>query len=56
VFCAPPRKFKILTILDLLGPRKLYNLGFTKKHYDHKDCTKSMFDRLFEHYLENLKY
>ncbi|URD88515.1 hypothetical protein MUK42_33373 [Musa troglodytarum] len=25
------RKFKILIILNILGPRKLYNLDFAKK-------------------------
>ncbi|URE48396.1 hypothetical protein MUK42_32096, partial [Musa troglodytarum] len=55
VFCALSRKFKILTIPNLLGPWKLYNLGFVKKHDGHKVGTKSMFDRFFVHHLKNLK-
>ncbi|URD85232.1 hypothetical protein MUK42_37624, partial [Musa troglodytarum] len=47
VFCAPSQKFKILTILNLLGLGKLCNLGFTKKFNGNKVCAKSMFDRFF---------
>ncbi|URE45999.1 hypothetical protein MUK42_23700, partial [Musa troglodytarum] len=32
IFFAPSRKFKILTIPNLLGLGKLNNLGFTKKN------------------------
>ncbi|URE49587.1 hypothetical protein MUK42_32443, partial [Musa troglodytarum] len=56
VFCAPSRKFKILTIPNLLGLGKLYNLGFAKKHDGHKVCTKLMLDQFFVHHLKNLKY
>ncbi|URD86754.1 hypothetical protein MUK42_24776, partial [Musa troglodytarum] len=56
VICAPSQKFKILTFPDLLGPEKLYNLGFAKNYDGHKVCVKSMFDRFFPHHLENLKY
>ncbi|URD90572.1 hypothetical protein MUK42_31344 [Musa troglodytarum] len=53
VFCAPSQKFKILTIPNLFGLRKLYNLRFIKKHEGHKVCVKSIFDRFFVHHLEN---
>ncbi|RRT32768.1 hypothetical protein B296_00058713 [Ensete ventricosum] len=56
VFRAPSRKFKILAINDVLAHGKSYELGFTKKRDDHKHCTKSSFDQLFVHRLENLKY
>ncbi|URD87997.1 hypothetical protein MUK42_26151, partial [Musa troglodytarum] len=56
VFCAPSQKFKILTILNLLGLGKLCNLGFTKKFNGNKVCAKSMFDRFFLHCLKNSKY
>ncbi|URE49588.1 hypothetical protein MUK42_32443, partial [Musa troglodytarum] len=47
VFCAPSRKFKILTIPNLLGLGKLYNQGFTKKRDGHKIYAKSIFDQFF---------
>ncbi|URD88268.1 hypothetical protein MUK42_31109, partial [Musa troglodytarum] len=56
IFCTPSRKFEVLTIPNLLGPRKLYNLGFAKKHDNHKFCTKSIFNRFFLHHLEKSKY
>ncbi|URE05618.1 hypothetical protein MUK42_20702, partial [Musa troglodytarum] len=56
IFYAPSQKFKILTILNLFGPEKLYNLGFTIKHEGHKVCAKSMFDRFFARHLGNSKY
>ncbi|URD87389.1 hypothetical protein MUK42_30998, partial [Musa troglodytarum] len=56
VFCASSRKFKILTIPNLLGLGKLSNHGFAKKRYGHKGCVKSMFDQFFMYQLENLKY
>ncbi|URE45231.1 hypothetical protein MUK42_31699, partial [Musa troglodytarum] len=56
VFFAPSQKFKILTIPNLLGLGKLYNLGFAKKRDGHKVCAMSMFDRFFLHHLKNLKY
>ncbi|URD72961.1 hypothetical protein MUK42_33769, partial [Musa troglodytarum] len=56
IFFTPSRKFKILTIPNLLGIGKWYNLSFTKKHDDHKVCAKSMFDRFFLHHLANSKY
>ncbi|URE43641.1 hypothetical protein MUK42_33146 [Musa troglodytarum] len=56
VFLAPSKKFKILTIPNLLDLGKWNNLGFTKKCDGHKVCTKSKFDRFFSHHLENSKY
>ncbi|URE08721.1 hypothetical protein MUK42_13492, partial [Musa troglodytarum] len=56
VFCAPSRKFKILTIPNLLGLRKLTNIGFAKKRNGHKVYAKSMFDLFSLYYLKNLKY
>ncbi|URD88768.1 hypothetical protein MUK42_25972 [Musa troglodytarum] len=56
VFCEPYQKFKILTILNLLGLEKLYNLGFATKRDGHKVCINSMFDRFFVYHLENSKY
>ncbi|URE12017.1 hypothetical protein MUK42_14649, partial [Musa troglodytarum] len=44
IFHVPSRKFKILTIPNIFGIGKLYNLGFAKKYDGHKVCTKSMFD------------
>ncbi|URD86035.1 hypothetical protein MUK42_24774, partial [Musa troglodytarum] len=56
IFFAPSQKFKILTIPNLLGLGKLYNLIFTKKRDNHKVCAKSMFDRFFTQHLVNSKY
>ncbi|URE11985.1 hypothetical protein MUK42_14458, partial [Musa troglodytarum] len=56
IFFTPSRKFKILTIPNILGLGKLYKLGFTKKLDVHKFCTKSIFDRFFLHHLKNSKY
>ncbi|URD85082.1 hypothetical protein MUK42_30753, partial [Musa troglodytarum] len=56
VFCASSRKFKILTIPNLLGLGKLYNLDFVKKRDGHKVCVKFMFNQFFVHRIKNLKY
>ncbi|URE12170.1 hypothetical protein MUK42_14373, partial [Musa troglodytarum] len=53
IFCAPSQKFKILTIPNLFGLGKFYNLGYYKKRDDHKVCAKSMFDRFFLHHVKN---
>ncbi|CAL9070999.1 unnamed protein product, partial [Musa textilis] len=42
-FFVPSRKFKILTIPNLLGQGNLYKLGFAKKRDSHKVCEKLMF-------------
>ncbi|URE42262.1 hypothetical protein MUK42_23703, partial [Musa troglodytarum] len=57
IFFAPSQKFKILTIPNLLGLGKLYNLGYAKKRDGHKVCTKSKFDQFFfSYHLDNSKY
>ncbi|RZS07031.1 hypothetical protein BHM03_00037791, partial [Ensete ventricosum] len=57
VFPAPSQKFKILAFPSVLAHEKSYELGFVKKHDDHKLCTKShgksSFDRFFVHRLRN---
>ncbi|RZS22547.1 hypothetical protein BHM03_00055341 [Ensete ventricosum] len=54
------QKFKILAIPNVLAHGKSYELGFMKKHDDHKlgtkSKTKSSFNRFFVHRLGNLKY
>ncbi|RRT55714.1 hypothetical protein B296_00033226, partial [Ensete ventricosum] len=60
VFRASTRKFKILTILDILAHGKSYEHGFMKNHDGHNICAKSniesSFDRFFVHCLKNSKY
>ncbi|RWV83023.1 hypothetical protein GW17_00055426, partial [Ensete ventricosum] len=57
IFHAPSQKLKILAIPNILDHWKSYELGFTKKHYDHNlFLAKSSFDRYFMHRLENSKY
>ncbi|RWV76789.1 hypothetical protein GW17_00062497 [Ensete ventricosum] len=56
VLRAPSRKFKILTIPDVLAHGKSYEYGFTKKHDGHKLCAESSFDQFFVHRLGNSKY
>ncbi|RRT52956.1 hypothetical protein B296_00044491 [Ensete ventricosum] len=56
IFCAPPRKFKILAIPNVLAHGKSYEHNFVKKRDDHKLCTKSSFNQFFVHHLRNSKY
>ncbi|RZS08155.1 hypothetical protein BHM03_00039096, partial [Ensete ventricosum] len=60
IFRAPSRKFKILTIPDVLAHGKSYEHGFTTKLDGHKICMKqhaeSSFDRFSMHRLGNSKY
>ncbi|RRT70598.1 hypothetical protein B296_00014084 [Ensete ventricosum] len=60
VFRAPPQKFKILAIPDILAHGKSYEHGFAKKCDGHKHCMKSRaessFDWDFVHRLGNSKY
>uniref|UniRef100_A0A804HXF2 Uncharacterized protein n=1 Tax=Musa acuminata subsp. malaccensis TaxID=214687 RepID=A0A804HXF2_MUSAM len=55
VFCAPSKKFKILTIPNIFASVKSYKLGFVKKRGSHEFCAKSRFDRFFTHRLKNSK-
>ncbi|RWV86974.1 hypothetical protein GW17_00051078, partial [Ensete ventricosum] len=56
IFRAPYRKFKILTIPNVLTHWKSYKHSFTKKCNGHKLYAKSSFDRFFVHRIENSKY
>ncbi|RWW86664.1 hypothetical protein BHE74_00004552 [Ensete ventricosum] len=60
IFRALSRKFKILTIPNVLAHEKSYEHGFTKKRDGYKLCVKlhakSSFDRFFVYRLGNLKY
>ncbi|RWW53630.1 hypothetical protein BHE74_00039874 [Ensete ventricosum] len=60
IFWASSRKFKILTIPNVLAHGKSYEKGFPKKYDGHKLCTKSLtkstFDQFFVHHLRNSKY
>ncbi|RRT42682.1 hypothetical protein B296_00010891 [Ensete ventricosum] len=60
VFRASSRKFKILTIPNVLSHRKSYEHGFVKKCDGHKlygmSSVKSSFDQFCMHRLKNLKY
>ncbi|CAL9765455.1 unnamed protein product, partial [Musa acuminata subsp. burmannicoides] len=47
IFCAPSRKFKILTIPNILAPWKLFKLSFSKKYDGYKVYVKSRFDQFF---------
>ncbi|RRT31333.1 hypothetical protein B296_00056936, partial [Ensete ventricosum] len=51
IFHALYRKFKILTIHNILAYGKSYEHGFMKKRDSHKLCTESSFDRFFVHRL-----
>ncbi|CAL9765462.1 unnamed protein product, partial [Musa acuminata subsp. burmannicoides] len=55
VFCAPTKKFKILTIPNKFTFGKSYMLGFDKKHGGHIFCTKSRFDRFNRFIMHRLK-
>ncbi|RRT65170.1 hypothetical protein B296_00027790 [Ensete ventricosum] len=56
VFHAPTRKFKILTIPNILALGKSYEHCFVKECYGHKLCAKSSFNQFFLHRLRNSKY
>ncbi|RZR96098.1 hypothetical protein BHM03_00025059, partial [Ensete ventricosum] len=47
VFRAPPQKFKILAIPDVLAHGKSYEHGFMKKRNGHKHCAKVEFRSVF---------
>ncbi|RRT44963.1 hypothetical protein B296_00039023 [Ensete ventricosum] len=50
------RKFKILSIPNVLAYGKSYMHDFDKKFNAHKLCAKSSFDQFFMQYLKNPKY
>ncbi|RWW01586.1 hypothetical protein GW17_00035368 [Ensete ventricosum] len=56
IFYAPPQKFKILAIPNILSHRKSYKHSFANKRDGHELCAKSSFDQFFMHHLKNSKY